>query len=230
MMQHGVQGFFVERAKAARRVAMLTLCLATLLLSPLLALSLPSFRHAVRHILPRAARFGYEGRDQFVRRITLQQHSGDRPVLREVGAVDMRRERKGGAVVARRTEEPHAQPETRPDVFGPGILDDDMTAHAVSRLANVPVVQSQELIIVYATKPIYPSRESELGVEGKVSVQALIDTTGQVVDVQLLGSTGVAAFESSAAEAVWQYRFRPYRPAGVPSEVYALFRFSFRIY
>jgi TonB family protein len=105
-----------------------------------------------------------------------------------------------------------------------------MTTHAVSRLANVPVVQSQDLVIEFASLPVYPEAESERGIEGKVMVQALIDTSGHVVDVQLLASTGIGAFERSAAEAVWLYRFRPYRPAGVPSEVYAIFRFAFRVY
>ena len=64
-------------------------------------------------------------------------------------------------------------------------------------------------------------------------VQALVDTAGRVVDVQLLASSGVEPFERSAQEAVWQYRFRPYHGAslpGNPSEVYAIFRFAFRVY
>jgi TonB family protein len=230
MFQHGVQGYFVERAKSTRRIAVVAFGLATLVSTPLIALTFPPFQHPLRNLLRRTTRFGYEGPDQFVRRITLQQRSGAHPVMREVGAVDMRHERSGGAVRARRSEDRHAAPETPTNILGPGLTDDDMTARSVSRLANVPVVQSEELIIVYASKPIYPPGESEQGVEGRVMVQALVDTTGHVVDVQLLASTGVPAFERSAADAVWQYRFRPYRMAGVPSEVYALFRFSFRIY
>jgi TonB family protein len=229
-MTHGVEGYFIERARSTRRVAVLAFGLAILLSTPLIALTFPPFQHPMREFLRRTTRFGYEGPDQFVRRITLQQLSGVHPVMREMGAVDTRQERPGGAVRARRTENPRAQPETRPNTIGPGLTDADMTQRAVSRLANVPVVQSEELIIVYASKPTYPPNESERGIEGRVMVQALVDTTGHVVDVQLLASTGVAAFESSAAEAVWQYRFRPYRPGGMASEVYALFRFSFRIY
>jgi TonB family protein len=229
-MMHGAQGFFVERGRSARRVAMLAAGLAVLLLAPLIALTLPPFQRPLREILRRTTRFGYEGPDHYVRRITLQQLSGVHLVLREIGSVDTRRARPGGAVRARRVEDPRAQPETRPNTFGPGMADEDMTARAVSRLANVPVVQSVDLVIEYASKPIYPQAESERGIEGKVAVQALVDTTGRVVDVQLFASSGVGAFERSAAEAVWQYRFRPYRPAGVASEVYAIFRFAFRIY
>jgi TonB family protein len=229
-MMHGVQGFFAERARATRRVAALALGLAMVLLAWLLALTLPAFRRPLREMARHTTRFGFEGEDQFVRRITLQQLQGTSPVLHDVGAIDARRARAGGATRAPRAEHPRARPETRTDAFGPGQSDRDMTARAVSRLANVPVVQSEDLVIEHASMPIYPEAESERGIEGKVMVQALVDTAGRVVDVQLLASSGVGAFERSAADAVWQYRFRPYRPSGVASEVYAIFRFSFRIY
>jgi TonB family protein len=229
-MIHGVQGFFVERTRSARRVAVIAVGLATLLLAPLIALTLPPFRQPLRRLLRHTARFGYEGPDQFVRRITLQQVQGSSRELRELGALETRRARRGGAVRATRVDDPRAQPETRAKTLGPGLADAEMTARAVSRLANVPVLQSEDLVIEHASRPVYPESESERGIEGRVMVQALIDTGGRVVDVQLLASTGVGAFERSAAEAVWHYRFRPYRPAGVASEVYAIFRFSFRIY
>jgi hypothetical protein len=41
---------------------------------------------------------------------------------------------------------------------------------------------------------------------------------------------GAAELERASSEAVWQCRFRPYRPQGRAREVYALFRFNFRIY
>jgi TonB family protein len=229
-MMHGVQGFFAERTRAARRVALIAIGLAALLLAPLIALTLPQFRQPLRKLLRHTTRFGYEGPDQFVRRITLQQLQGSSRDLRELGAFETRQARPGGAVRATRVDDPRAQPETRAKTVGPGQADAQMTTRAVSRLANVPVVQSEDLVIEHASKPIYPQAESERGIEGRVMVQALIDTGGRVVDVQLLASTGVGAFERSAAEAVWQYRFRPYHPAGVPREVYAIFRFVFRIY
>lgn len=229
-MMHGVQGFFVERTRAGRRVALIAAGLAALVLSPLIALTLPPFRQPLHRLLRHTTRFGYEGPDQFVRRITLQQLQGSSRDLRELGALETRQARRGGAVRATRVDDPRAQPETRARSVGPGQADAEMTTRAVSRLANVPVVQSEDLVIEHASMPVYPESESERGIEGRVMVQALIDTSGRVVDVQLLASTGVGAFERSAKEAVWQYRFRPYRPAGVPSEVYAIFRFSFRVY
>jgi TonB family protein len=228
-MMHGVQGFFIERRRAARRVSLLAVGLGILLLAPLIALTLPPFQRPLREMLRRSTRFGYEGPDQYVRRISLQQLQGSNVVVHELGSIDTRQARPGGAVHGRRVADPHAQPETGPNIVGPGQANQDMTARAVSRLANVPVVQSEDLVIEHAAMPVYPQSENDRGIEGRVAVQALIDTTGRVIDVQLLASTGVRAFERSSAEAVWQYRFRPYRPGGVASEVYAIIRFWFRI-
>jgi TonB family protein len=94
----------------------------------------------------------------------------------------------------------------------------------------VPVFQSEELIIDRLVKPDYPASLLARDVEGKVTVQALVDTVGQVVDVQVVASTGETLFEQAARDAVWQCRFRPYRRGGEASEVYAVFRFSFKIY
>jgi len=229
-MTHGVLGYFIERGRARRRVALIAVSVALSGLAPLIALTLPPFQRPMRELIRQTARFGYEGPDQFVRRISLQQHPGSSVVAREVGSIDTRHARPGGALRARRVDDRRAPPEVRPNVVGPGTMDSDLLQRAVSRLANIPVVQSEDLVIEHASTPIYPQAEIDRGIEGRVMVQALIDTTGRVAEVQLLASTGVEPFEQSAAEAVWQYRFRPYRPAGVTREVYAIFRFSFRIY
>jgi TonB family protein len=227
-MNHGVQGFFLERSRAGRRVAVIAASLALAGLLPFVAILLPPFQQPMRTFLN--ARFGYEGRDQYVRRISLQAVRGTHVVTREIGSIDTRRARAGGGVRARPLKDLRAVPEVRPDLLGPGMSEADLLQRAVSRLADIPVVQSEDLIIEHASAPIYPEAEIEKGIEGRVMVQALVDTTGRVVDVQLLASTGVPPFERSAAEAVWQYRFRPYRPDGITREVYAVFRFSFRIY
>ena len=230
-MTHGVQAYFVERARCANRVAVIAAGLGVLTFAPLIAISLTPLRGPLREFIRRTTRFGYEGPDQFVRRITLQQFQGaGRGGGRQVGALNTRRERAGGRMLAARVKSTPDRPETRPNTPGLAPLDADMMARSVSRLANVPVVQSAELVIEHAATPIYPEPESEKGIEGKVSLQALIDTTGRVVEVQLVGTTGVVAFERSAQEAVWLYRFRPYRPGGRVSEVYAIFRFVFRVY
>ena len=227
-MEHGVQGFFVERRRTGRRTSRIAAVMSVVLLSLLLMTAYSPIRRRVERFLTHS-RFGYEGPDQFVRRITLQQFQGKSSVMRDVGAVDTRAARRGGAVKARPTRDPLATPETQPRL-GSGLSEDELVARAVSRLANVPVVQSEDLIIQHAAQPIYPQSEADRGIEGRVMVQALVDTAGRVVDVQLLASTGVQPFERSAKEAVWQFRFRPYRALGTASEVYAIFTFAFRVY
>ena len=193
-MMHGVENFFFERGRARRRVALLAAALASALLLPLVALTLPPFQRPMSELLRHTVRFGYEGSDQYVRRISLQQLRGSSTVTREAGAIETRHARPGGALRARKVDDPRAPPQTHPDQIGPGSAATDMMERAVSRLANVPVVQSEELVIEHASTAVYPHAESERGVEGRVMVQALIDTTGRVVDVQLLASTGVAPF------------------------------------
>jgi TonB family protein len=229
-MAHGVESFFVERRRAGRRTATIAAALSAVLLSMLLASAFSPFKQRLNRFLSRSSRFGYEGPDQFVRRITLQQFQGRSSVLRNVGAVDTRAARPGGAVKARPSTDPMAQPETGPRLVGTGLSTDELVARAVSRLANVPVVQSEDLIIQHSAQPVYPQSEADRGIEGRVMVQALVDTAGRVVEVQLLASTGIQPFERSAQEAVWQFRFRPYRAAGTASEVYAIFTFAFRVY
>jgi TonB family protein len=196
-MNHGVESFFVERSRAGRRVAIIAMSLACGGLVPLLGLTLPPFQREVRQLLTEV-HFGYEGREQYMRRITLQAVRGTHLVTRDMGSIDSRQSRRGGAVKARTMKDLRATPQVRPNLQGPGMSEADLLAKSVSRLADM--------------------------------VQALIDTAGRVVDVQLLASTGIEPFERSAAEAVWQYRFRPYRANGFTREVYAVFRFSFRIY
>jgi TonB family protein len=225
-MVHGIAGYFIERASCARRVALLTLGLSMLGGAGLFGVSqTPVFRHN-SHRLP--SRFGVEGPEQYVRRIDLEQERGHGAALSSIGLIEMKPDyERGGA--PRHTRARVGQPEPRP-VHDGSAGGAGSTMRSVSRLAGVPVFQSEELIIERLVKPDYPPLLLAREVEGKVTVQALVDTVGQVVDVQVLASTGETQFEQAARDAVLQCRFRPYRRGGEPSEVYAVFRFSFRIY
>jgi len=223
-MDHGIDAYFAEQARFARRVSIVTVIVGLAGLGALWAGRARSVQDALTDT---ARRFGYEGRDQYVRRITLQQYRGSGPELRDVGKVEPRGTR-GGA-----KDDPHGsvghRAPRRLRLTGPGDASADLSGLLVSRIPNVPVVQSDELVIVDLVRPTYPSEALDQGLEGKVQIQALIDTTGKVVDVQLLSNTGVGLFAQAASEAVWKCRFLPYRAGGATSEVYAIFRFSFRI-
>jgi len=224
-MVHGVTGYFLERARFERRVA------ALVALVSLVALGLLGLAHTkvAQTVATRTVRFGYEGPDQYVRRISLRQLEGPSRALSDLGAVSPRFERKGGASAARRNAAGRPTPSAR--VIGPGSSNRDLIARSVLRSANVPVVRSEDLVIDRLVKPAYPEVLLAQNIEGKVMVQALVDTVGKVIEVQIMASTGERLFERAAEDAVWQCRFRPFRPAGEsPSEVYAVFRFVFSIY
>ena len=225
-MVHGVSGYFAERARFERRVSLLTMGVS---LGCLVLLGL-GHTSAGRKALTNTTRFGYEGPDQYVRRITLRQYEGTSSTLSDVGEVAPRMERRGGADPAVR-HGGRGKPTPRSRMSGPGSSERDLVVRSVARSANVPVVRSEELVIDHLVKPEYPEALLERNIEGKVMVQALVDTVGRVIDVQIMASTGERLFERAAEDAVWQCRFRPFRPGGMsPSEVYAVFRFVFSIY
>lgn len=224
-MSHGTSDFFLERARFSRRVSLLTLGVSLAVLALLGLSRVPLLQKTLRN----SARFGYEGPDQYVRRISLQQYGGRSDVLSDLGEVSSRTERKGGAT--RNLREGDGRLTPRAHVFGPGSSDRDLAIRSVGRSANVPVVRSEDLVIDRLVRPEYPPALIEHDVEGKVTIQALIDTAGKVVQVEVVTSTGERLFERAAEDAVWQCRFRPYRPDGeTAGEVYAVFRFAFRIY
>lgn len=226
-MVHGSTGYFSERARFERRVSLLTLAVGMFFMAALLGAGLPGVRRLIERT---TERFGFEGPTQYVRRITLEQYRGAPEPLRAVGPVRPVVARKGGDPIRSRSQGPNARPETRSRVRGPGAAEADLVARSVSRIANVPIIRSEELVIDRLVRPSYPAELLDRNVEGRVTLQALIDTTGRVRDVQVLASSGEFQFEHAAESAVWQCRFRPYRQRGVPSEVYAVFRFAFRIY
>jgi len=222
-MIHGIAGYFLERARFTRRLSLVTAVVSGVLLGAMLAARLPAIRQSLR-----IARFGYEGANQYVRRIELKQYAGAPAPLLDVGLVLPRSTRRGGETEARSDRAGHV-PQTRTRFKGPGTSEQDLASRPI-RLANVPVVQSEDLVIDRLVRPAYPVDAFERGIEGKVTLQALIDTAGKVIDVQLVTSTGERQLEVAAEQAVWQCRFRPYLVDGRVSQVYAILPFAFRIY
>jgi len=227
-MAHGIESYFVERARNARRLSLTSAAIGVALLASLGLGRVP----AIQRMINDPVRFGFEGREQYVRRITLEQPPGRAQTLRDLGAVLERSSRRGGSRTPAATQTPAAEPETRPRILGPGESPEDLLARAYSRRADVPVVQSEELVIDKLVRPAYPEHAYEHDIEGRVAVLALVDTAGRVVEVQVLASDSQARreFGEAASEAVWRCQFRPYRVKGKVREVYAMFRFNFTIY
>jgi protein TonB len=235
-MVHGSQRYFLERARFERRVSLLCAGVSLVVLAFETALFLPAVRSAVEeHVLgsplhPR--RFGFEGPEQYVRRISLETSGppGPRPgrptiVFPSVQAV------KGGRSATPSADDPHARPDTRPPGRGAGESTDDLVAMArIIYGGSGPVMRSEDFIVELMVKPNYPEGPLERNSEGLVALGAVVDTTGAVTRVDLVSSPGDRELEEAAIVAARKYRFRPYRIDGRATEAYAIIRFDFKIY
>lgn len=224
-MAHGVEAYFLERARFERRLTLFMCGVAVAFLGGLWLLSAPN----VRRIVLDPRRFGFEGREQFVTRILLE-NSGATADERDPTTPNPVQMTRGGARPLHLVSSPAAIPEQRPHRLGPGDSEQDLLTRARAIYRHAPVVQSEDLIIERLVKPEYPEDAKNRNIEGHVALVALVDTAGDVVSVDLMGSTGERQLEKAATEAVWQCRFRPYKIDGEVHEVYAVFRFAFRIY
>lgn len=77
---------------------------------------------------------------------------------------------------------------------------------ATSPALTIPTLQSR-------VEPKYPLKELREGLEGAVIVHFLVDPQGVPLQVSVVRSTGVTAFEQAAVAAVKQWRFSPARDA-----------------
>lgn len=234
-MAHGIEDYYRERTRFARRVSLLTAGVSLfwlLLMTPFLV---PPLRQALTDRIFKgpldARRFGFEGPEQYVRRVFLDASGPEGPNPgRPTIVYRSARATKGGRAEQKPSDDPHARPETRSVREGPGESSEDLVARArVIYGGSAPVMQSEDLIIERLVKPVFPPDAQERGVEGRVAIVALVDTLGTVARADLLESTGERQFEEASRLAVLQCRFRPYLKEGRPCEVYAVFRFAFRL-
>jgi TonB family protein len=224
-MVHGIDGFFAERVRFRRRVALLSLAVALGLQGLLWLMRTPP----LQEVLAEPERFGFEGPEHYVRRIVLETHAGTGSSSRESPSMVELVTRKGGEPNRRRGPQ-GVEPARPPRDEGPGEATETLVARALARRADVPLVRSEDLVVEHLVKPAYPEEARTQNIEGRVAVLALVDTTGEVVEVDVTGGSGEPLLERAAVEAVWQCRFRPWRVAGRAREVYALFRFNFTLY
>jgi TonB family protein len=228
---HGIDGFFAERARCSRRTSMLSAGLALLMLGALQAARLPGVRAAIEQ-LPPALRFGIQGPNRIVPVVNLDIPAGNDAPLRHVGTLvptDGRGGRGGGEPTPARAPARRAESTGLP-LHGIGDDTQDLIARALASQGKVPIFQSEELVIEHLVRPEYPENAKARGAEGRVSVLALVDTAGRVVEAAVMKKSGEPDLDQAAEVAVMQCRFRPYKEMGETREVYAVFRFAFRIY
>ena len=229
-MDHGSEAYFTGSRRNARRLSLIAAATALALFGALELGRLPLIHRTILRAIGDPVRFGFEGPEQYVRRITLTQPPGEAQTLRNLGAVLERSARRGGAPTPTSASR-SAEPATRSRILGPGDAPEDLLARAYSRRSDVPVMQSEDLIIEKLVRPAYPEHAYEHNIEGRVAVTALVDTTGRVVEVQVEADDILARreFGPAASEAVWRCVFKPYRVKGKVQEVYAMFHFTFTI-
>jgi TonB family protein len=224
-MIHGIEGYFAERARAARRVSLLTAALSA---GTLALLVLTSLVPPARRPLWSPEYFGYEGPEQYKRRIEAEEQRGGAGPLTNLGEVLIAPTQRGGHR-GRVSTHPHAEPVQRSRLAGPGNADVDVTPRATTRHANFPEVKSEDLVFVQKVAATYPPMLFERDVEGWVLLEVVVDTLGTVGDIEIRRSSGEPLFEQSATEAAQRCRFQPYIHNGHVIAVVTRLRFTFSI-
>lgn len=225
-MDHGIDAYFTELARFRRRLASLIVVVSLWALVLLLALRQP----AIRELMPDPMRFGFEGQEQFVRRILLEDVGQRETVGMTTVRVITEKSQRGGSATRPVRTDPHGMPEPHHKIQGVGESDLDLLARAKLLRLDAPVIRSEDLVIEYLVRPTYPEEARDKDIEGVVELVALVDTTGAVNEVQIVGGSRVAMLEQSATLAVLQCRYKPYRIHDRAQKVYAAFRISFRLY
>jgi len=225
-MRHGIDGYFEGLARDRRRVSLIGIAVAVVLLLAELAARRPEFVAALND--PR--RFGFEGTDQYVRRITLEKPGDvDRPGANQQAIVPVELHAGGGRRRVRRGE--GMLPGGTRRAPGPGQDDRTLVARLRALAISGPVVRSEHLVVEKLVRPEYPGTALDANIEGVVEMVALVDTTGGVSEVHIIGGTHEPDLEMAATTAALQCRYRPYRlNASAPQRVWAYFRVNFTIH
>ncbi len=225
-MRHGIDGYFREIAEFQRRLSVLGAAVCAAVLAVLVALRQP----AVREALGDPKRFGFEGPDQYVERILLEIRGPEEQIGANTVNVAPVSLREGGG--RRESAVEGMQPAPEGPRRGQGSGEDEFTLEARLRALALegPVVQSEDLVVENLVRPNYPEEAREKDIEGLVELVALVDTTGRVIQVEIIGGTHQPLLEHAATTAVLQCRYRPYRVRDNLERVWAYFRITFKLY
>ncbi len=223
-LSHGIDTFFAEYFANRRRVG--TLLVAV---SAVFALLLwVGGRRMASEVLDDPKRFGFEGPSQWVDRIRLEELAA-REVPGLYSLTYLTAESRKGKRPTNRSSHPNAQPMVKAWP-GEGDSDADLLAKARMLSLDSPIVRSEDLIIERLVRPEYPDEAREKNIEGVVEVLALVDTTGSVLQIQIVGGTREPMLETAAARAILECRYRPYKVDDHARRVWAAFRIAFSLY
>jgi protein TonB len=77
--------------------------------------------------------------------------------------------------------------------------------------------------------PVYPPRCLRMGIEGTVRVRVLVGEDGRPQEVTVGKTSGEAALDQAAMDAVRTWRFEPARRNGVPVRAWAIIPIEFKL-
>jgi protein TonB len=88
------------------------------------------------------------------------------------------------------------------------------------------VTEAQALkAVISKTEPVYPPMAKQMGVSGKVSVKAFVDTSGKVEKVEVV--SGNVMLGKACVTAVEKWKFNPFEADGKATGAAAHLEFSF---
>ena len=221
---HGIDTYFGEFFANRRRVASVLL-----VVSGTLAVVLAIAGRRATEALEDPKRFGFEGPKQWVERVRLEQMATyEAPGLFQITYLTAE-SKKGGRKPRHISTDPQAIPVIEKKI-GTGEDEQDLLAKARMLALDGPVIRSEDLVIERLVRPDYPEEARDKNVEGIVELVALVDTTGSVEEIQIVGGSGEPMLEHAAAKAILQCRYRPYRVRDEARRVWAAFRIAFSLY
>ena len=224
-LSHGIETYFRELAANRRRVSGVLL-VVSILVTGLLWIG---GRRWATEVLRPPMSFGFEGPKEWMERIRLGQMAArESPGLHAIThlVVESRKDRKKSV---KSSSHPHATPTSKTTPESEDV-EDDLIAKARQLALEGPIVRSEELVIERLVHPEYPEEARSRDIEGIVEMVALVDTSGSVLEVQIIGGTREPLFETAAAKAILERRYRPYRVDDRTQRVWAAFKIAFSLY
>ncbi len=77
--------------------------------------------------------------------------------------------------------------------------------------------------------PVYPEMARNAGIEGQVVVKALVDVTGDVIEAEVMKSSGNQTLDAAAVEAAYKAKFTPAKQRDQPVRVYVSIPYRFTL-
>jgi TonB family protein len=221
---HGIDTYFGEFLANRRRVASVLL-----VVSSILAVVVVIAGRRASEVFDDPKRFGFEGPKQWVDRIRLEEMA-----TRETAGLFQvtyltAESRKGGKRPKHTSSDPQATPVIEKEP-GSGLDEQDLLAKARMLAVDGPIIRSEDLVIERLVRPDYPEEARDKNLEGVVELVAQIDTSGSVMQIQIVGGTREPMFEHAAAKAILECHYRPYRVRDEARRCWAAFRIAFSLY